>query len=283
MVSDKRTTNLASRKKIASCALKGVLHGVVADQELNDVEVCFLKFWIKKYHDDHPVLLNLVSNAIQDKVFTEEEIYELNEYIDEDTHFHRSILSQSEMMLNELIGILGGISADNIINEKEMQFLSQWFEDNATVCQVWPLSEIRDRAMDVLINKGSNQEAEQQLMDFIKRITSRRLTFMDFEHNLSTGFLIEDDDSIDLYRKCVCFAGEFLSGEYKILKFKTLKKGAIVSDTFNDEVDILVLGSLSIKDWLNSEESQKIRKALDFKETGKYLRIISEKKWRQLI
>lgn len=283
MPSDKKAASLASRKKIASCALKGVLHGVVADQLLNDVEVCFLKFWVKKYHDDHPVLLELVSNAIQDKVFTEQEIYELNEYIDEDTHFHRSILSQSEIMLNELIGILGGISADNIINEREMKFLSQWFEDNGTVCQVWPLSEIRDRVMDVLINQNSDKEAEEQLMNFIKRITTRRLTFMDFEHNLSTGFLIEDDDPVDLYRKCICFAGDFLSGEYKILKFQTLKRGAVVSDSFNDEVDILVLGSLSIRDWLNSEESQKIRKALDFKETGKYLRIISEKKWRTLI
>ena len=283
MAVSKEEVSLVSRKKIASCALKGVLHGVVADQKLNEVEVCFLKFWVKKYHDDHPVLLDLVSNALNDSVFTEQEIYELNEYIDEDTHFHRSILSQSEIMLNELIGILGGISADNIINEKETTFLKQWFEDNETVCQVWPLSEIRDRVMDVLINKNSDEEAGEELMAFIKRITSRRLTFMDFEHSLSTGFLIEDDDPIDLYRKCVSFAGEFLTGEYKILKFQTLRKGATVSDTFNDEVDILVLGSLSIGDWLNSGDGQKIRKALDFKETGKYLRIISEKRWRQLI
>ena len=52
--------------------------------------------------------------------------------------------------MQTLLGICCGLTADNHLNDEEIQFLSTWMLDNKEATDVWPGCVIRDRVAHVL-------------------------------------------------------------------------------------------------------------------------------------
>jgi len=58
--------------------------------------------------------------------------------------------SQLERSINSLLGLIEGISADQILNRMEVNFLERWLEDHADVCGSHPYNELMPCVMSAV-------------------------------------------------------------------------------------------------------------------------------------
>lgn len=280
--------NYARVSANALYGLQGIMQGVVADKRLNEAELFFLEVWLRSHKDlegdaDHSDLLQLIEDILKDGVISQEELDSLYE-LSQETAFYRDIEnSDQQSKLSELIGILSGISADGIINDSEIEYLSDWLKQNKSIFKDWPASELAHRIQTIISDDYVSDEEMQELSSIIQEVTGRNFSDSEFAHGMGIEFLEDKIESLDLNEKNVCFSGRFVSSSRTLLKVNAEKQGASILKDVEHTIDILVLGSMASKDWLASEHGRKIQQVLNLKQKGKPVIILTEKTWITLI
>ena len=69
-------------------------------------------------------------------------------------------MSRTNEAIEQLLGIVSGMMADDDLDNLEIEFLQVWLADNADVSQVWPGSAIA-RAIDTVLADGHVSEDER--------------------------------------------------------------------------------------------------------------------------
>src|SRR5690606_32291749 len=76
-----------------------------------------------------------------------------------------------------------------------------------------------------------------------------------------------------------CFTGRLNSGSRPWCETRVVEFGGIPASGITKKLNYLVIGEIGSRDWLHSTHGLKIKKAVDYRESGVPLHIISEKHW----
>jgi len=278
--------NFSRNVERAAYCLKGILEGVAADGRLNEQELLFLEVWLRseeylRKDGDVVDLLDLIGDVLQDGVVTEDELKEVYGLIEDILNYKQFELANYECQINELLGLLSGIVADDKLQELEIASLLTWLSNNAEIKNIWPANVVLERLEALLADGFISEEEKINLIETIKQITGVRFSESGVAHGVATEFF-EDAVEVVIYDGAsFCFTGSFVSGTRNAIEQRAQERGASVKNDVSKSVDYLVIGTLASRDWKFTSHGRKIEKALKLKKAGHPIMIITERTWIQ--
>jgi NAD-dependent DNA ligase len=76
-----------------------------------------------------------------------------------------------------------------------------------------------------------------------------------------------------------CFTGKFNSGTRDWCQESVESRGGVLAGTVTKKLSYLVIGGLGSRDWLHSTHGTKILKAIEYRDRGTPLAMVSEQHW----
>ncbi len=274
--------SFSREKEKAMHGLKGILAGVVADRQLNEKELLFLDAWLKSQdalrdHEDVLTILKLVGEILADGKVTREELDTMQQSIEAIVQANESGESESIGRADELVGFLTGVASDGILNDQEVDALSDWLNRNETIRDRWPASVVVNRLNNILEDGIMTEEERQDLLETVQKITGTEAETNDVSYEASTEVWEDRVDEVKIAGSVFCLAGEFVSGDRNHVDTNLRLRGAETSPNVNSDVDYLVIGTLASRDWLYTSHGRKIEKAILLKRKGAKIAVITER------
>ena len=181
--------------------------------------------------------------------------------------------------VDELIGLAKGINADGVVNQAEAEFLAGWLERNKDIRDTWPVN-ILDKRIDSMLRDGVLDSQESlELFDLLHQLTGQNAP-AEIVENWSTALPLDHPAPPIIVRDRVfCFTGKFVSGTRRDCQQAVEDRGGFIASGPSRKTDYLVIGILGSEDWIHTSYGRKIEKAIEIKQKGFNVAIISEDHW----
>ncbi len=280
--------NFSHNRDKSAYALRGILQGIITDKKLNDIELLFLDNWMKTQEHldadgDVIDLLDAIGDILEDSYISTDELEQLNTLIADIIKFGKQTSEEMEDSINELIGLLLGISVDGKISDDEFEYLDNWLINNSHIDNTWPANILMGRIRDIKEDGVIDAEEKRELLETLKQISGQRFD----ETGSADGAVAEvfSDQITEFYHlnKKICFTGKFICGTRNVCENSAKRKGAIISKSVTTDLDVLILGTLASRDWRFTSHGRKIEKALGYKNKGRDILILSERTWLKFV
>jgi hypothetical protein len=185
----------------------------------------------------------------------------------------------TDRQIDELVGLARGIAADGAINQAEVEFLQKWLAANMGISDQPMIRRLYDRVNGMLADGIADPEECRDLLDTLNSFSDR-----DFElgevMKATTLPLCDPAPSLTFKDRRYCFTGAFNLGGRKDCEPAVTWRGGECG-SLTRSTDVLVIGLYATESWKHSSFGTKIMKAVDLRENGVPLAIVSEKWWRQ--
>ena len=181
--------------------------------------------------------------------------------------------------IQQLLGIVSGIVADDDLHDLEIEFLKVWLAQHTDVARVWPGIAI-GRAIDTVLADGHVSEEERAyLIASLKQLAHDDLAFNDSDEAGDVALPLDSAVKIELRDSLVCLTGDFLHGTKAACERLLEQAGAWPTGTVSKDVRYLVVGAKVSPDWAQTPDGQKIKEALALQQAGHGIAIVSEHRW----
>lgn len=245
--------------------LSGLIKGFAADDEIDALEMVRLERWIRdhrKFKKSSPFcdIIPVISGVLNDGYVSKEEqilLLRLAEGIRSQESY-----TGTTTALQEFRGLLEGIGENGEIAEKELVYLQEWMQRNGELRGSYPYDDILLKVQGILSGQGGSTEGLLSL----KRIFGE---YLDPLKN-SSGCCNEYQG------KTVCLTGNFSCGSKDQVASRLERLGAAVTGTVTKKTDILIVGGEGSADWSFGNYGTKVKKAMEMKNKGGAIEIISE-------
>lgn len=192
---------------------------------------------------------------------------------------HRNIKKTVE----SLLGLCRGILADNNLADSEILYLDTWLKENSEITGDWPANVIADRVSEVLADGIITQEESDDLKKTLEEIIGGGLFEQGVTSGLSTSFPVDNVDEIAFSGSRFCFTGRFLYGTRSSCEEAVKILGGTAATRVTQDLNYLVIGTLASRDWAHTSHGRKIEKAVQYKNNGRYITILSEEVWAEFL
>jgi len=286
--------------------LSGILEGLVADGKLNKKEIIFLSGWLHNARPffvpkivtsqsgltsdlealaqdtDYSYLVNSIEEILRDGVIHAYELENLKEIVNSIIGSKEWLPEKAEDYMDEIRGLVSGVISDDLLTRDEIYKLNERLQSAAGSLELWPPFDLLRKRIEIILadNNISNYEM-QELQKLIVRLTNDGGCQIGASYSWS--YLFDDVSEIDLRNSCICFVGDFVSGNVEHMEEYAIQAGAKFEREVTDNVSLLVVGSLGREDWFDSDGSKTILKALGAKLRTGNISIIDESCWLRLI
>ncbi|QIR85022.1 BRCT domain-containing protein [Paracoccus sp. AK26] len=184
-----------------------------------------------------------------------------------------------EKQVHELMGLARGLLADGSLNDDEINFLHRWLAANDSA-RANPLVSRLVARLDAALADGVIDAEERA--DLVS--TMQALTLNDFELGevlkSSTLPLCDPLPTMEHAGKRLCFTGTFTFGTRKECEAAASALGAICG-SLTQKTGYLVIGEYATESWKHSSFGNKIMQAVEWRDAGLPIRIVSEQHWRR--
>lgn len=179
--------------------------------------------------------------------------------------------------VDELIGFLKGVVADDEVTEGEVIRLAEWVQMNHEVLGYWPVNALTSRLNRIFADKQIDDEERADLRGFIYELLGSSPS--EFFAARSTRLpLCKPAPDVIFDQNVFVLTGRFMYGTRKQCEREIAERGGRCSATVTLQTSYLVLGDLGSTDWIHSIYGRKIETAMDYR--GRCpLGIISEEHW----
>lgn len=184
-----------------------------------------------------------------------------------------------ERDITELLGIARGILFDGVVSPKEAEMLAVWCNNHPEVVSEWPGSVVADRLRRVFADGVVDAEEQADLRDLLEGLVGGTLA-------LTTGFsgasalpLCKPAPELVFQARTYLMTGKFAFGPRKACQAQVTQRGGAVKTGISKQVDVLVIGSLGSRDWIQTSYGRKIQGAVDLRDSGHPVSIVSEDHW----
>lgn len=287
---DSTTPNyaLSSNKKKAIYSLKGILQGVVADATLNTMEVLYLNTWLldsKALRDDPDArsLLGFIDDALENGKFSTEELDDLNALITDiiESRSYKDVTASD--YLNEFLGLISGIVSDDQINADEFAYLIEWLNKHADLIDEATVKSVVAKMVEFSALDQVTPSDEEALVSFLKQTVGIRFLETGAADVHPMDHIADSIESMNHERAAICFTGVFNTGTRKEVEAIAIKLGATPRQDPSKSIHYVVIGSQVSPDWKHTSFGRKIQKAIELRESGHPLIILTEKEWVRFI
>lgn len=194
-------------------------------------------------------------------------------------HFNAS--RRAARAINELIGLLRGIIADNYINEEECEKLAHWILVHEEVIEHWPLNVIAQRLDRIYADKRADDDERADLAELVNQIVGR-VDEDSFSFGPTDLPLTIPAPEVVFDRCEFVFTGRFMYGPRKICQREVEVRGGRCADDVHLQTNYLVIGALTSRDWKFSSFGNKILKAVEYQKRSSIF-IINEQHWESFL
>lgn len=187
--------------------------------------------------------------------------------------------------IDQLTGICTGILADGIVSPKEVEFFASWVQKFAPLEPTWPFTDILKR-VDKIFADGRATEDECEELRGVMEALCGYTNQADPAETYSTSLPLNDPLPNPLVLKDrVCnITGKFAFGTRKrVIEVIELAGGKALDASPTRESNYLIIGLFASRDWAHTSHGRKIERAVELRETGSGIAIISEEHWKRFI
>ena len=185
---------------------------------------------------------------------------------------------------DELIGLCRGILADGVIADSEATYLLAWLDSNRAAAEQWPGSVIYDRIGRMLEDGVLDADEQSELLDLLNEATGEGIPVNDAAAAYTTTLPLSDPaPAIDFLDRVFVLTGKFASGSRKECQEQVRDLGGSVKSSPSVRTDFLVVGAVGSRDWIHSTHGRKIETAVDLRDKGAKIAIVSEEQWLEAV
>lgn len=192
----------------------------------------------------------------------------------------RNVVGQDRItsrQIDELVGLARGVAADGMINQAEVEFLQKWLAANMSISNQPMIRKLYERINGILSDGVANAEECTDLLSTLNSFSNR-----DFELGevLKSTTLPLCDPAPKLRFKGYryCFTGTFNFGGRRDCEAAVEERGGSTG-SLTQTTNVLVIGMYATESWKHSSFGNKIIKAVDMREDGMPISIVSEDHW----
>ncbi|MBS4088572.1 BRCT domain-containing protein [Pseudomonas rustica] len=182
-----------------------------------------------------------------------------------------------------LAGIAAGLAADGKINQQEAEFLKNWIETHWVHLED-PVVNILYRRLEGMLSDGVLDADESvELLEILHQFAGLPVgaaqTFS-MPNNLP---LDNPAPSLDCADRVFLFTGVMAYGPRKACESLIVERGGLIGAGVSKKIHYLVIGSIGNEQWLHSSYGTKIKKAVELRDSGVPIAIISEDHWQKVL
>ena len=185
----------------------------------------------------------------------------------------------TESSLSELIGLSHGLVADGKISQDEAEYLQKWLANRPTLANSAFLSGLYNRVNDYLSDNYLDEEEAADLFSTLKGVIGGDFELGEAIKSSSLHYC-DPLPEVSFQSKRYSFTGTFSFGKRKECEQAVKELGATTGGIAQSTV-FLVIGVYATDSWLHSSAGRKILKAVEYRENGFPISIISEPYWVQ--
>lgn len=190
----------------------------------------------------------------------------------------RSTSRVQDRLIDELISICRGVIADGAVDEKEAIFIGQWIENHRDIADRWPVNVLYARLTEMLKDGVLSDDEQSELLETLREITGESSLFVEPNHS-TTLPLDKPQPEVVFDGKTFCLTGRFVFGSNLDCEETIFEMGGSVTSQPGRDTDYLVIGELCSPDWAHTSFGRSIEKAVQLREEGHPISIISEEHW----
>lgn len=188
---------------------------------------------------------------------------------------------QMERACAQLLGLIGGITADGHLHDMEIQFLRTWLAGERVASDHW-LGRAVSQHLDAVLADGHVTEEERAwLLEKLQSASGAQFAETGCASAETTAAFPADDGPVHFDGKTFCLTGKFLFGSRGQCTAATKAAGAACTDRVTQDTDYLVIGAAgATASWKQASYGAKIDAAMKLKEKGHRILILAEPTWR---
>ena len=180
--------------------------------------------------------------------------------------------------IDELIGMCKMAIGDGHVDASEAKILMNWLEQNRESADRWPANVLHNRLSEILADGKIGREEEGELIDLLMQVTGQPIE-KTMNQMSSTLPLCNPRPVVEFSDRSFCFTGKFFYGPRKKCEAEVESRGGSLSGSPSGKTDFLVIGMIGSSDWIHSTHGRKIEAAVELRDAGKGISIISEEHW----
>lgn len=183
----------------------------------------------------------------------------------------------------ELIGICRELLADGHVDQAEAVFLKDWIERNSQFVGTYPFDLIYLQLSAILLDGFIEADESADLHDTLGRLLGDKTddaAGQPVSHSTPLPF---DEPEPEIYFPDCTFvvAGTFSYGSRASVHAAIDARGGSIAASPSEETHYLVVGDLGSVDWINSNAARKIERAVQLRQEGHPLAIVTEAHWAE--
>ncbi len=179
---------------------------------------------------------------------------------------------------DEMIGLLRGIIADDVVSPREVERLAEWLLVNQEAAVVWPIDVVLERVGQILEDGIIDDEEREDLRVIIAEIVGAP-DASPFETLAASLPLTRPAPPMHFADRVFVFTGRFAWGSRSKLVKEVTTRGGVGAESITRKTDYLVIGTFGSRDWLHGSYGTKIQNAIDYASRYGRLAIVSEEHW----
>ncbi len=266
-------------------SLKGILHGIVIDQNLNKQELLELDHWAKRHQElinrnPFQEFIHGIRATLRGEIPIEEALEDLNwlcAKYEEENIYYDGVTADLQL----LQGICHGILADGKINDQEVKGLQKWMDENDHLATYYPYDELYT-VLQQILKDGIVDEGEKVLLkayfnQFV-RLNDDQLTEKIKEETAATKIsgLCSVDPDLSVDGKKFCITGKLSRGTRADLTRRIEDLGGICCSTTTKDTNYLIVGDSGNPAWAFACYGRKVEQAINWRKKGSQVVLVHE-------
>jgi NAD-dependent DNA ligase len=187
-----------------------------------------------------------------------------------------------DRQIDELIGLSRGICADGAVNQKEAEYLEKWLIANKKIIDNPIIATLYKRVKEMLSDNVLDSEEANELFEALHNFNGGEFEFGEILKATKLPLDIPPPDVVVPERN-FCFTGTFAYGSRSFCQNAILEKGGQALSKVTQKLDYLVIGIYATDSWAHSSYGRKIEQAMEYRDRGFPVAMISEDHWVKFV
>jgi hypothetical protein len=186
---------------------------------------------------------------------------------------------RAERDLCELLGLAKGLLSDGEITRGEAEHLADWVAHHPDAAEQWPVNRLAERLLDAFADGHIDEDERADLSELLTHLVGGTAGIVCGEDAATELPLDEPPPPLSWSHAVYVFTGKFAYGTRATCERAIASLGAIPERTVTKRTDFLVIGTFGSRDWVHTSFGRKILKAVEYRDAGVPLAIVSEEHW----
>ncbi len=186
--------------------------------------------------------------------------------------------SIDDRQIDTLIGISKGLVADGKVDQAEAEFLLSWLIQSRQTTDNPVIVNLLDKVDSMLEDGILDSEESEELLSLLHKITGEPSEIGELAK--TTSLPVNDPiPQIIFNDMSFLFTGTCAYGTRKQCQAAVESLGGINANSVTKKLNYLVLGTYVTDSWAHESYGRKIEKAMEYRDNGIPLIIITEEHW----